>query len=203
MMPDLLPSVKLTELSVKAAEGCFAVKAPCRIYFERCRERFARLFAPDIEGFYFSVLPQTGKNVAEFMWKVENVLEIKKHTNFAMSNFSNVIWIEPNDFWRSCIMKRSLFTALLRAGIKYDPEKDNFEEALFQAKHLEDTPRALMRFMFGFTEYHGPELDEKRTTSYITKGWWTVFKDISDGEIRNYLRLPNNSVNLESNALWL
>ena len=59
-------------------------------------------------------------------------------------------------------MRRSLFTLLLRQGLVYDTEVDNFEHALWSAvsanvydsgKYTEITKPAIKRFLYGFTEF--------------------------------------------------
>ena len=39
--------------------------------------------------------------------------------------------------------------------MKYDPKKDNYEEAMFREHHLSQTQNAIRRFLYGFTKYTG------------------------------------------------
>lgn len=184
--------------------SCALDKPPLK--FEKCRELFASKFFLSTKGFYFKHKGGGSKNVATFISKTESVLKIRKPSKFSETNRNSILWFEPCYFWRSCRMRRSLLTILLRAGIQYDTERDNYEEALFSEPYIIPTKKAVMRFMFGFTKYVGPHFN---TVSMLdTKGWRSVFSKLKEEEIRCYLVSSRKNTlqlkcKLESNQLWL
>ena len=95
-------------------------------------------------------------------------------------------------------------TVLLRAGILYDLEKDNYEDALFRQEYVIPTKKAVMRFLYGFTNYKGPEV--VCTGTILVRGWKTIFEGKNEAEVRAWLvASPQMSytptVELET-ALW-
>ena len=90
------------------------------------------------------------------------------------------MWINPSQFWKGCKMRKQLLSILLRAGSKYDPDKDNYEEALYTQEYIKGTKSAVMRFLFGFTEY----------TQNVC-GWERAFRAKTDSEIRKLLVCPD------------
>jgi len=146
--------------------GCFALdKKPFHI--ENCRERFATQWNRT-KGFFFSN-EENGEDVAAFILKTEEVLQIKEKSEFALTNYKNLLWVEPVRFWKSCRMRRSLFTCLLRAGVAYNRETDNYESALFSERYLRKSEPAIKRFLFGYTKYVGKEPSGSSTLE--TAGW--------------------------------
>ncbi len=187
------------------AVGSFALDQP-PLKFEMCRERFARSFFLSTKGFYFKHKTGDSRNVATFVSKTERILNIRKRSKFSETNRDSILWFEPCYFWKSCRMRRSLLTILLRAGTLYDLETDNYEEALFKHPYLVSTKQAVMRFMYGFTKYVGPPMKPGLTLE--VKGWREVFKKLKEYEIRKYLvssRKKTHQIKckLESSQLWL
>lgn len=189
--------------NTNVAKGSFALgTAPLK--FETCRERFARNFFVSNKGFYFKHKENGSKNVAAFVAKTEEILKVRKRSVFSETNVSSILWIEPCHFWRSCRMRRSLLTIIVRAGILYDLKKDNYEEALFKEPYVVPTKKAVMRFMYGFTKYDGPSMDP--TTSLETKGWKTIFSKLKEDDIRKYLVSNKKTYTPEcelDSKLWL
>jgi len=177
----------ITALNVQAPVGSFALdKTP--FHFETCRERFAKSWNSKTLGLFFKTDSGAGSNVAAFMLKTELVLQEKSHTQFAPTNWDDILWIEPVKFWMKCSMRRSLFTILIRAGLAYRPEQDNYEDALFRQKYLADTPAAIKRFLYGYTNYVGPPPSGSSTLE--TGGWRTVFYDKDSRFVKEALKAP-------------
>ena len=65
-------------------------------------------------------------------------------------------------------LKRFLFTALLRAGEKYNKKRGNFKDAIWSNEYLEDTKYAVNRFLDGYTRFRG-----RGPATY--EGWWNTF----------------------------
>ncbi len=178
---------KLFPAQIDVKEGSFALEAT-PISWETCRERFGKAFQQDTPGFYFKHRSGGGRAVASFLVKTESVLR-QEPSRFAETNRDSVLWIEPSDFWKSCPMRRSLLTVLLRCGIVYDPARDNYEEALFTQEYVVPTRRAIMRFLFGFTQYQGPSLATDSTIQI--RGWKSIFEGKTEADIKQWLVWPN------------
>ena len=73
-------------------------------------------------------------------------------------------------------MRKSLFTALLRAGMRYDLKKDNFDDALYHEKYIAQTKAAVDLFIRGNTWYKG---------NY--RGWYDQFKNLPEESIPKFL----------------
>lgn len=147
--------------------------------FETCRERFGRQWDENTKGFYLTHPVNEGYSVATFLKKTEIILKQTEFSEYALTNRDNILWIEPSKFWMSCRMKRSLLTILVRAGILYDPKKDNYEEALFSERWAKPTKRAVMRFLYGFTKYIGPTIEGQNIE---TRGWKYVFDETTHND---------------------
>lgn len=134
-------------------------------HWSTCREFFHPYTARLPEGIVF-VCGERKDNVAAFLNKVEQRLEIpeRRQSQFAYTNRNRILWIYPSRWWLQYSIRRSLFTALLRAGVRYHLEKDDFDEALYGSQYLRDTQYAVKRFMGGYT----------KCTSRIT-GWLNTF----------------------------
>lgn len=129
-----------------------------------CREYFQDE-SKGINQFLFCHSKDKIKNIFAFINKIENVLKINKFSLMGPTQRKNVSWIKPSNWWLRTSMKRSLFTALLRCGQRYNPQIDNFEEALFSYFYTKDTKQAVKRFLQGNTKYTGKK-----------KGWYNQFK---------------------------
>jgi len=191
------------------AEGQFALETNDEksLYWDHCREQFLGKFKEDITGFYFSHKADQGVNIAGFVLKFEEIVgaEIK---NLSFSNFSEtgretVLWIEPSDFWRNCLLKKSLLTLLLRCGSNYDNAKDNFDDAIFgdkynENKYARDTKSAIMRFLFGFTKFSGtlsqtvPTQTMATNSTLIRHGWHAEFDKNTIHDVRRKLIHPSD-----------
>ena len=179
--------------------GHFALeKEP--LAWEKCREQFANVFLDTLPAFYFACMAGECESVAQFVGKVERVIGCEE-SQFALTTRPNIVWVAPSAFWKSCHVRRSLFTVLLRSGRKYKPnplgslgvktDLDNFEEALYSESYANDTKNAVMRFLFGFTKFD--ETVAQRILGYKpTKGtgWWTLFSKVNVEQIRQILVSP-------------
>ncbi len=188
--------------------GQFALEAEAgkSCYWDRCREQFAPKWEPKHEGFFFSHEPGQSENVAGFICKTEVILDLEslkaqwKKTTYSATDRDTILWVGPSMFWRECEMRRSLFTILLRCGMKYNPDKDDYEEALFGSKYGPITPdqeyavqtaHAVKRFLFGFTRFvKVPGTPEGSSTFYNKTGWRETFKGREVDQIRQMLVWP-------------
>jgi hypothetical protein len=65
-------------------------------------------------------------------------------------------------------------------GNLYNPEKDNYEKAIFEpsrspAHGYATTVPAVKRFLYGFTNYDAPDPEYEGMTSLETQGWCNLF----------------------------
>ena len=129
-------------MNLDVRDGSFALDQ--RPYqFETCRERFCPHFSMLTPGFFLKHPQGKGYSVATFLKKTEIILKQNEYSQYAMTNRDTVLWIEPTNFWKSCRMRRSLLTIFVRAGMVYDPKRDNYEEALFSEQWAKPTKTAI------------------------------------------------------------
>jgi hypothetical protein len=191
------------------AEGQFALEAEGEksLHWDHCREQFLGKFKEGIPGFYFSHKADRGVNIAGFVLKFEEVVgaELKSlsFSHFSETGRETVLWVEPSGFWRSCLLKKSLLTLLLRCGSNYDNVRDNFDDALFgpeynENKYARETKNAIMRFLFGFTKFSGtlnqtvPVQTMGTTSTLIRHGWHAEFDKNTIYDVRRKLIRPSD-----------
>jgi hypothetical protein len=201
---EFLPNKKIESLNIAGIEGSYGIDTT-PFEFEKCREKFALFFKTGTPGFYFKHPTDRGVDVASFIKKTEIVLKQTEFSEFALTNRRQILWVEPTMFWKSCRMKRSLFTILLRAGMTYDPRQDNYEHALLTEAYLLATQHAVMRFLFGFTKYVGPSMDNEEGSTYEYRGWKHIFEAKDETTVKSWLVSPDSnhkSIPELRKALW-
>jgi hypothetical protein len=202
------------------SEGQFSLETNGEkpLHWDHCREQFLGRFKEDVSGFYFSHKIDKSIDIAAFILKFENILstEIKDFhfSRFSRTERETVLWVEPSDFWKNCILKKSLLTLLLRCGANYEIIKDNFDNALFgieysENKYVRDTKNAVVRFLFGFTKFSGKinqTIQSANTSTLIRHGWHAEFDKNSVYDVRKKLiRASDDCCEisfLESESLW-
>jgi hypothetical protein len=188
---------KLESNYVTPSDGYFAIQ-PLeneQIHWDHCREQFAAKFTKSITGFFFTHPKDKYEDIEIFLTKFERICHEGNYefSVFSKTNKSNVLWIEVSKFWLDCSMRKSLLTILLRCSMNYDSKLDNFEDVLFNEKYKENlylrqTKNAITRFMFGFYNFTGPELEDKFQTSVIKHGWKQEFLNMDEFLIKNRLK---------------
>ncbi len=183
---EFLPTKTIKSLSFGGSNGSFSIDK-ARLEFHTCRERFAEVFNSKTEGIYFAHEKGNGENVAQFIKKTEEILQInpQRRSRFALTNRETILWVGPSKFWTECPMKRSLFTILLRAGLSYKIKTDNYEEALLKQSYASYTLPAVQRFMFGFTRFAA------KATKH--DGWYTTFYLTDQKAVRRLLVKPTQT----------
>ena len=180
----------------RPSPGEFALEHNGRaVEWVSCRDRFASLLNSRVEGFYFSHECDRMQVVA-FIEKTEKILERPTHCLFQPTQRNYATWVFPSEFWKRCCIHRSLFTLLLRAGQNYNPIGDNYEYALYANDYLKQTKDAVMRFLFGFTEF--------TIRDSWDLGWVATFANKSVEEIRTKLVAPKpvESTLIGAGSLW-
>lgn len=196
VMPQFGEQKKSVKKSVYGPPGLgyFATDSDFSLTWEKCREQFSYKFTEVLQGFYFCHVPLEGYNVASFIAKTEEIigfvdfLHSYASSQFCQTDRENVLWVEPSRFWSKCEMRRQLFTILLRSGMNYNPAINNYEQALWSKDKMGnnyalETQLAIMRFLFGFTQYVNDVVNYKT-------GWWTTFKDRPEQTVRKLLVRP-------------
>lgn len=129
-----------------------------------CREYFQDE-SQGIRRFLFCHKSNRCKNIAAFIDKIEEKLNLKHRSIIGPTQRYNISWIRVSPWWTNTSMKRSLFTALIRCGQNYFYKENNFEEALFSVLYTKHTEYAVRRFLEGHTRYTGKK-----------KGWYNQFR---------------------------
>ena len=194
--------------------GRFALdaEAPKQPSWDHCREQFAYKLNVETTGFFFSHNANQSDNVAGFMAKSEEILDLPERSKYRTTDRDIVTWVEPARFWMNCWLKRSLLTIFLRCGMHYDPAADNFEDALWgpgvpgdkSREYVKLTKPAVMRFMFGFTKFVPGDIVEP--TGALQKDLWVeVFKECSVKKLKMLLVAENPTPGfglLGADAIW-
>ena len=186
--------------------GAFAVDGE-QISWVKCREQFAPKFSSYINGIYFVHEKDKGESVAAFILQAEKVLGVsyKNRSVFSKTNKDSVIWVNVSHFWKECELRRSLLTILLRAGINYSIEENNFSKTLFSNPYVKETETAIKRFFFGFVNFKANMVPGPSQT--FRKGWVTIFKNVGIKDVKKILVQPvkKKSENnfLAAGTLWV
>lgn len=175
--------------------------------WDKCREQFAARFTETSRGFFICHNTNEGNRPASFLVKTEQVIGIAdcslksnerlhNHSTFAETDRANILWVGPSLFWMTSEIKRQLLTIILRAGMNYDPYKNNYEEALWMPDQIGNnyaakTKIAVTRFLYGFTEYISDANMSPIWGNFNNKiGWVSVFENKSEEAIRARLVAP-------------
>lgn len=115
--------------------------------------------------------------VISFMKEVEKRLKLPKKdrlkiTEMTAGRTGNCLYIEISLFWMKKMHRRSLLTALLRAGTNYT---GNFQNALYSVEYLSRTREAVEKFFKGYTEYN---------TDVCFTGWQDEFYEVQNIKLR-------------------
>ena len=153
-----------------------------------CREYFQEE-STGIRRMLFCHTAHRCKNIAAFIFQIENKLNIDEKTIIGPTQRYNISWIRLSPWWSSTSMKRSLFTIFLRCGVFYKIKEDNFEDAVFSSIYTKNTKYAVQRFLEGNTRYNGKK-----------SGWYNQFfwgggnkakhKKLTEDEVNKLLVSP-------------
>lgn len=182
----------------KPTSGSFSIKSD-PLEWTNCRERFAELFRFSTSLFYFTHDSRHTERIVEFIDKTETILElpIDQRTQFFRTNRNYCLAVNAAFFWRTCPMRRSLFTIFMRGGSGYLPEHDNYEEALFGVRYAQQTKEAVMRFLFGFTTLKWPSKPNENF------GWVSAFNNKSVTYYREHLISDREDISvLGTGTIW-
>lgn len=176
----------------------------------KCREQYHRK-ATEIgqSDIYFAHGANEEISIACFVSKVEKIISFNfpiSSSIFSKTSMENILWTSPSNFWKECNVKFNLYTIFLRAGLNYNYEQDNFDEALYSMPLVDG--RALLqegmwsinRFLYGFTKFIPTDENESRPDV----GWINLFKSKNKDQIRQQLISPidRQTYSIGGTTLW-
>ncbi len=186
---DVKPLVEGVGIDKEPILGSFSITSPVMWY--KCREQFAGFFSAELPAFFFSHPAGSAENIAAFISKTEDILSVansfEQRTEFCRTNRPFALWVSPAPFWKECVLRRSLFTILLRCGFEYREAEDNYEHALYSVPYIAETKSAVHRFLFGHTKF------VNREKLPVNSGWRDFFRNLNQENVVNALVLPENS----------
>jgi hypothetical protein len=176
--------------------GWFAITPSVQWY--SCREEFAKFFLDNVQGFFYGIKPGNDENIASFLAQIEEIIDLPffgyEYSTFSKCDKPVCFYIKPSRFWMIDPIRRAFLTAAIRAGEAYDPDKNNFEEALLRDKcgnytnYLGHTKDATFRFLFGYTKFASETPSVPVSPSL---GWSNTFYSKSRDIVRQRLVWPD------------
>jgi hypothetical protein len=113
-----------------------------------CREEFSPYFKDDTATIFFSLpSPESIVNLASFFADLEKQIGLTDNTQFNLTVRGKETVVFVPGFWRESLMRRQLFTILLRCGTVYDGD---FQKALFSQPYAASTIIAVNKFLDGY-----------------------------------------------------
>jgi len=176
-MFDEIKDFKLPAMNIKVGSFARLSKKSVISNWVYCRESFHN-DSTSMNQLLFCHSKDKGKNIACFINELEDRLKHKNKTVCGPTKFNKVMWINPSSFWKKQTLRRSLFTALLRAGQKYNPAINNFETALFSHEYIRQTRNAVEWFLKGNTWYSKNDSNNQ---------WKSTFVGLSTEEVKKLL----------------
>jgi len=131
--------------------------------WEFCREYFLDI-SQGVRRMLFYHRKDKGYAIAAFINQVERKIGIYPRTILGPTQRKTMTWLRVSPWWTASAMRRSLFTALLRCGVNYSWQRDNFNHALDSILYTKSTNYAVRRFLRGYTKYTGRH-----------RGWYSQF----------------------------
>lgn len=202
-------TVECPTLYAPGGFGYFAVKAQSEtdynsVYWDKCREQFAKKFTSSLEGFFFSTYDKFKHGVPLFVRDTEDFLQTNNKSKFYITTRENAVYIEISDFWKKCYMRRSLYSLICRLGLCYDGhswektllgDMPNTSNQDIDANFLmaRKTQKAIMRFFMGFTKYIGNLSHLEKEYFPEKHGWVIEFANKTNEQIKQVLVLEDMS----------
>lgn len=181
---------QLPKFAYKKIEGSFGIMTRSNdkvtnVTWEGCRDRFHGSSAPEaMMDFLFFHMAGTGKNVILFMKMVEALIKVKPEDCLEIHKTTSeqVLYIKMSKWWKYPL-RRSLMTALLRAGQMFtDHTSKGFEKALFAQYYLAQTKPAVGAFLGGRT---ASKLKKRVSQSF--PGWYSHFANKDETKVKETL----------------
>ena len=152
-----------------------------------CRECFQD-DAKGIKWMLFCHKPNKGYSISYFIHHIERKLRLRTFSTFGPTQSNKLTWICASSWWMVNSMRRSFFTALLRAAQQYRLDKDNTLGALWSNRYLRQSKYATLRFLRGYTKYTGHI--NGWNNQFFWGGEWNKPKPPTPEEVRKLLIKP-------------
>lgn len=181
--------------------GYFCVMKPAiseSLYWDSCREIFAKNFNEDSLGFYYVVDYKKVDYIMKFILDVESILNIDHKTKFYRTNKENILAVLPSQFWMRCFVRRSLLTLLFRVSFFHE-ESSTIENTLFDEiknkiepkidsnkKDVIKTKSAVIRFLLGHNKFVGSKVANPDLGPW-KHGWVEEFADKTNSQLKRLL----------------
>ena len=152
-------------------------------HWHSCRDKVQGV-APEFlrAGMIFTHETGRGPDVAAFLNKIENMLELKEQTVFRETDLPKALWMKLSPFWLSSFMRRSFLTMILRCGARYNRASGDFDAALRSIPYAAESMPAVYRFLAGFTHYVGAPTNDN------SLGWHRIFVSKDAAYARQFLK---------------
>lgn len=175
-------------------QGWFGYFRNNEFMWENCRDRFhVYIESYGVKNFFFvSGGKSLSERVFDFIEDVENISGVceKDKTWFSKTAKDEIIYVYMSDWWRYRV-RRSLFTAFLRAGVFYENrDGDNLVKAIKSVQWLRETYPAVSLFLSGRTA-----VKIKKNADFT--GWYNKFHGLSEDLCRNILVKPSKMTEVE------
>jgi hypothetical protein len=158
---------------------------PC-VVWTHCRDEFQDV--PDCSicdnGFWYCHIKNQGHNVCAFIDRIVNKICATRHisrTKFFETDYDNILWVVPSEFWISNFIRRSFFSLSLRCGQWYKRSKFDLNKAFNHYEDGRDTDNAIKRFLNGYTFYIGDEPE------FNSMGWGYLMAHLTKAEAARLL----------------
>lgn len=144
-----------------------------------CREVFANRFTDSTTSIFFNAVTRPATlNLALFFRVLEDKLGLAQtdRTVFSHQSGKGVVLVGVSKWWSSTVLRRQIFTILLRCGTAFTGD---FQAALTSNEYAKATMPAVKRFIAGYTKGAG-------TAKSIT-GWMIAFHNKSSKDVESML----------------
>lgn len=159
----------------KPGENSFLKKSGNDWVAETCRDRLQSHFDsyPEQMEFYFAAGgPKIAQRVIKFMQVVEPAARVNEEDRIKIeaTTDESILYVLMSPWWRNPV-RRSLLTALLRAGRSYTEESGKgFDAALNSIEYTSKTRKAIDLFLSGHTA-----VKNKTVPKNGFGGWYNLF----------------------------
>ena len=137
-----------------------------------CRELFQEDFTKRTETILFAHKSGHYQRIQSFISTAEELLDVAS-SEVGPTQRKTISYIIPSDFWTQCPIRRSFFSILLRASVRFTGD---FDAALYKNMYVASTRLAVERFFGGHKTYNGRQT-----------GWCDQFRGKSIKQVRRLL----------------
>ena len=176
----------------KDEEGGFCVRAGTKknqwYIWEHCRDAVHHEYH-HADFFYCAGNEENAANTIAFVRRIERKLKLKENRKaaFRSTDHPGIIHVSLSKWW-STDLRRSVFTALLRAGKNYNQNKDNWRATLMKSWYFSTTKDAINRFLEGYTRLRFlKEPHDYFMYDPFFEGWVDHFQHMGKEEIKESL----------------